>query len=142
MAGTPTDVYDIISDDEADEQHKKLFTKYEKLMRSADTSISMEELTHLLDDLDAFTKTHFVTEEKLFEAYAYPEAPAHIAEHRQFSHNLLGARLRLATGDAIDETLRRTSKSLVYWLVKHVSSTDVAAGEFIRDRQVEHVGRE
>ena len=141
MAGMEPDTYDILSDGEADEQHKKLFVTYEQLMLS-DKGLSREDLTRMLDDLDAFTKTHFVTEEQLFEAYSYPEAPAHIAEHRQFSHNLLGLRLRLTTEAALDEALRRTSTSIFHWLVKHVGSTDVAAGDFIRSRRAELAGHE
>lgn len=142
MAGDILNNQDIYGDEEADRQHRELFEKVDEFMRIIDGDVCKKDLLDMFKYLDSYAKTHFSTEEKLFEHYAYPGTREHMEEHRLFVLNIWTLKSKLASGGSLDEALRATSKELVNWLIHHVGASDVAAGEYIRKVREEGRGGE
>ena len=132
MDRIPAEFYNLYGDEEADRQHRELFKKYEEFMTAINGNITREELLKLLEQMRRYSMTHFATEEKLFDAYGYPDAGSHAEEHREFVIELWTLKAKIEDEATLSDTLRLAVKSLVHWLSHHVSKTDVAAGEFIR----------
>jgi hemerythrin len=128
-------LYDIFGDDTVDQQHRQLFAKYGAIMQASDAEITRDELLEMLNDIDSFARTHFATEEKILEDYSYPDLATHIDEHRQFSNTLTETRGKLAGEGTMSTILTATTRNLIRWLSKHVATTDVAAGDFIRQKR-------
>ena len=135
MDRNATEIYDLIGDEEADRQHREIFEKYDEIMDAVRAQRGRGHLLRLLEQLEQCARTHFATEKQLFDAYGYPDAAAHLEEHRHFTIELWTLKSTVRDEDVLEETVRQTVKSLVSWLSHHVSKTDVAAGEFIRQRK-------
>jgi hemerythrin len=64
-----------------DEQHQKLIELINTLHDQMKKGITDDILKEILNGLVSYTKTHFATEEVLFDKYNYPDAKAHKEEH-------------------------------------------------------------
>ncbi len=132
MDRIPAEFHHIFGDEEVDRQHKELFKKYDEFMTAIDGDISREEMLRWLEEMSRSSKTHFATEERLFDVYAYPDAGSHAEEHRKFVIELWALKTKIEDEASLKGSLRLAVKSLVHWLSHHVSETDMAAGEFIQ----------
>ncbi len=68
---------------EIDQQHKKLVGMLNELNEAVKNRQSREDIYRIIDDVIAFTGTHFETEEQLMAETGYPEIEAHKDKHRQ-----------------------------------------------------------
>jgi hemerythrin-like metal-binding protein len=66
---------------EIDDQHKKLIEQINILHSAMREGKAKEVLGKILEELKAYTKYHFSTEEKAFERYNYSEKAAHTQKH-------------------------------------------------------------
>ena len=70
-----------VGDAEIDRQHRKLVAMLNDLHDSMMRGDGNRVMGSLLENLVRYTKTHFVTEEKLMTQSGYPGLRAHKAEH-------------------------------------------------------------
>lgn len=75
-----SDTYNV-GDAEIDRQHRKLVAMLNELHDSMMRGDGNRIMGTLLENLVRYTKTHFVTEEKLMAQSGYPALRAHKAEH-------------------------------------------------------------
>ena len=112
-----------------DAQHKNLIALINKLnetMRQGKGSLIIGEV---IDELVAYTQTHFRTEEELFALHSYPKAGAHEAEHRDFVAKVGEFRTRFVAkriGVSVD-----VLDFLVDWLKGHIMKSDKEYSPFL-----------
>lgn len=94
-------------------------------------------MSRIVKELLGYAIMHFETEEALMQRYDYEtdhpeEAQAHIAQHRDFSRQVVAVRDQLREGQTVSriEILR----FLNHWLRDHVLGVDQALGKFLRER--------
>ena len=107
-----------------DRQHARMALLLNRVADAVKSGQERTRVTALVDDLVAFTRHHFETEQRLMERSAYPEALAHGQEHRRLLADLLSIRT-----NASDASLMLTLQSLREWLTSHISHGDRELGE-------------
>jgi hemerythrin-like metal-binding protein len=123
---------------EIDSQHRFLVDT----LRQANSRLLNDHEGALLGDIarDLLTYAimHFETEETLMKRYGYAEAfpdlaRVHIAQHRNFSHQVVAVCDNLREGRQVSRT--EVLKFLNEWLRHHVLGIDQKLAAFLREAQ-------
>lgn len=123
---------------EVDSQHRFLVDT----LRQANSRLINDHEGALLGDIarDLLTYAimHFETEEALMKRYGYAEAfpdlaRIHVAQHRDFSHQVVAVCDNLREGRQVSRT--EVLKFLNEWLRHHVLGIDQKLGAFLRAAQ-------
>ncbi|WP_291326957.1 bacteriohemerythrin [Desulfovibrio sp. UCD-KL4C] len=118
---------------EIDEQHKNLITMINNLYDIMTLNNDSNQSVHdIISDLHNYTIEHFGTEEKFMEKYNFPEAPAHISEHKEFISKI--SEVENLCSDASDNISMDILNYLSTWIVQHINDTDKKMGEFINNQ--------
>lgn len=117
-----------------DEQHKKLIAMINQLHESMSQGQGKVVLGDLLNDLIAYTASHFAAEERLMQEHDYPEYIAHKEKHEKMKAKVLALQSDYKQGK-IALTLD-VSKFLQDWLDKHILGTDKKYAPFLKERGV------
>jgi hemerythrin len=116
---------------EIDQQHQKLvgmLNEFEERLRQN----PQQAFQALLDSLVEYTQYHFATEEKYFKKFSYPDARAHIEEHRKFVEKVLGVRSNfIKRGELI--LFFEITNFLKDWLTTHIKGSDKAYAKCFND---------
>jgi len=67
-----------------DDQHKQLLKVINKLYTAFSLKKNNENLELFLNELSEYAKTHFKTEEQLFDLYNYKDKVNHVTKHKEF----------------------------------------------------------
>lgn len=117
-----------------DGQHKILVDLINTLFDAMKEQKGNEIIRDILKKLVAYTQTHFANEEKYFEEFSYPDAAAHIEEHKkfiseikQFITDFKSGKISLST-----DVMQFLSK----WLQDHIKKTDHKYAEFLKSKGV------
>ena len=110
-----------------DQDHKHLIALVNKLNDAMAGGKGNAVLGQVLDELIAYTVSHFAREERLMQQIAYPDYAAHKAEHQKLIGEVQELRGKFAPGAV-------TLSSKVYlflcdWLNTHIKSADVRLGK-------------
>lgn len=73
----------MIDAPEIEQQHQQLVSMFERLNDAVRKRESREEIYELIDEVIAYTRLHFATEERIMAQSGYPEIAAHKDKHRQ-----------------------------------------------------------
>ena len=115
---------------EIDLQHQKLMGMinefYDHLRGNA-----KQALNDLLASMVDYTKYHFSTEEKYFDAFAYPKGAHHKNIHEQFKAKVMDVRNRLAKGELVISM--EVTNFLKDWLVEHIKGSDKKYSRWFND---------
>ena len=71
-----------------DNQHKQMFDTINELIDLLYSVPTADQVSKIINDLVAYKKHHFKTEEDLFDKYHYEFKEEHIAKHREFTQKL------------------------------------------------------
>ncbi|TGK85872.1 hemerythrin [Leptospira bourretii] len=128
---------------EIDSQHKKLF----RLINNIET-VYDENKEHLsgkskilvdaVSELEDYTLSHFLIEERVMELNQYPELEAHKKQHDRFTDKILELKNRLSSGNLLsnDEELNQffgdLLKFLRAWLTNHILQEDMDYKPYIK----------
>ncbi|PKA12914.1 hemerythrin [Leptospira meyeri] len=128
---------------EIDSQHKKLF----RLINNIET-VYDENKEHLsgkskilvdaVSELEDYTLSHFLIEERVMELNQYPELEAHKKQHDRFTDKILELKNRLTTGnllsndEELDQFFGDLLKFLRAWLTNHILQEDMDYKPYIR----------
>ncbi len=107
---------------EIDDQHKDLFSLFNKLQDSMMMGKSKEELEQILSDLIDSTIIHFNTEEKLMHQFSY----IGYVEHKRTHDNLISEAKELQDKFSRDKIVlsEEVSVFLTDWLTDHILDID------------------
>ncbi|MFW5443616.1 MAG: bacteriohemerythrin [Methylococcaceae bacterium] len=123
---------------EIDDQHRILVSTLNEASVKQVSVNSQLRMLIITQDLLAYALYHFETEESLMQQYDYQQADQismqqHLAEHRDFSQQIVAVREQLQTGKNIN--ISELLKFLNHWLGKHVRETDKALARHILARR-------
>ena len=108
--------------DSIDEQHKKLLGLINQLQTAVDFSTGEKFEQEALDQLVAYTKTHFSYEEGLMEENQYPDFEPHKAQHQKMIARVDEVLAEYALDQ--DTAMSNASNFLKDWLINHINGTD------------------
>jgi len=86
----------------------------------------------LIRDLQDVTEAHFVAEQLLMRLHAYPGFQAHRIEHESLIKDLHTLEEAMVPGGDAAESIR----SLEFWLLHHIHTSDKAFGAFMLERHL------
>ena len=99
-----------------DRQHARMADLLNRIADAVKSGQERDHVTMLMDELVAFTRHHFETEQRLMDEHAYPEALAHAQEHGRLLADLISIRAH-----ADDASVMLTLQALKEWLVSHIA---------------------
>jgi hemerythrin len=106
-----------------DDEHKTLVALVNELFDAIQAGTADDELAHVLDELVAYTASHFRHEEELFERMAYPGGAEHKREHDDLTRQVLEIQAKVKAG--VRGTLSlEVMNFLKNWLLNHMQSSD------------------
>ncbi len=111
-------------DAKVDEQHRELIRQIGVLMERMTMGKGREHLGALMDDLEAYTRSHFGWEEECMAKHRCPVAGKNKAAHAKFVQNVGEMRRRLDREGPSAELVLMMQKSLGEWLVNHIRKVD------------------
>lgn len=128
---------------EIDSQHKKLFRLINNIEVVYDEnkhhlSGKSKILLEAVSELEDYTLSHFLIEERVMELNQYPGLDAHILQHNKFTDKILELKNRLNQGDLLsnDDLLDVFFKDLIdllrAWLTNHILKEDLDYKPFIK----------
>ena len=117
---------------EIDNQHKELFRRFGNLLDACDQGKAKEEVCNLLLFLGVYVMTHFATEEEVMLRHNYPHYQSHKEEHDNFTRDLHSLEEQLRQEGATIQLVIQTNKTMISWLVNHISVSDKEMATFLR----------
>jgi hemerythrin len=119
---------------EIDRQHQKLVGMINDLHEAMREGKGKEILGPLIEGLVTYAATHFRTEERLFDRYAYPETDEHKNIHAAFAAKAVEFKSRFdrsPTGLSVE-----IMHFLSDWLQKHIKGADKKYGPYLNAQGV------
>ncbi len=111
-----------------DAQHKKLFALAQTLQDAMRAGKGRDVLARCLNDLVAYTKTHFAEEESLLDRHNYPELSHHQLQHIQLIKKISEFQNQFNSGNALITI--ELMDFIQDWITKHILQTDNNYGAF------------
>lgn len=123
--------------DAIDKQHQYLVETLQQMNEKLLDDDSDLLLNRVVRDLLGYALMHFEAEEALMLRYDYPtaypeEAKAHIAQHREFSRQVVSVRDKLREGEKVSRI--EIQGFLNHWLREHVLGIDQSLGKFLSQK--------
>lgn len=114
----------ILGHDKIDRDHRKLVALVNQLSEAMLKREGKEICGKVIEDLAAYAKTHFSTEEQLMALHHYANTAEHKAEHANFVDQVAELKSRFDAGSiTLSISLLGFLKE---WLTKHILITDKA----------------
>jgi len=117
---------------EIDSQHQRLFRIAGEMHAAMLAGKGRAIMEKILENLVAYTKLHFASEEGLMQKHRYPEYPKHKAEHDKLTAQVVAFQKEFQIGHksiSID-----LMKFLSDWLNHHIGETDRKIAAFLREK--------
>lgn len=115
-----------------DEQHKKLLYMINDLDQIIAAGRSGNMVLDIVNRMRDYAAEHFSYEEEYFERFGFPEAEAHVGEHREFEAKV-AEYIRRPITDADHKTPRQMYLFLRDWLLHHIQHVDKRYGPFFNE---------
>lgn len=87
------------------------------------------ETARILEQVDEFTRAHFMSEQLLMRLYDYPQYQRHVAEHDRMVEDLEELGVQFRSGD--HKLAAATAEALVAWLVGHIQRSDRDVAQYL-----------
>lgn len=107
----------------ADDEHKILFDKLNKVYDSAISGADRADVGSQLDDLVAYVVDHFAHEEKEMQAKGYEAFEAHKAQHDALVGICASLQAKFHAGEA--EVTEEVGQMVKGWLDSHIPAFDM-----------------
>jgi len=122
----------LIGVPQIDAQHRQLFKAMDNLMEACMQGKGRTEIEKTLDFALKYTVEHFRDEEKIQAAHAYPGLNAHKKLHADFTVTVTDLAKEFNKSGPSVALTGKLNKSLVDWVITHVSTEDKKVGEHIK----------
>lgn len=118
---------------EVDEQHQELVNKLNDFMEACNNRQGKDKIEETLLFLKDYTVIHFRDEEELMIRTKFPDFEEHKKDHVDFidTVNALINEVH-EKGTSVLSTIK-LNRTLVDWLLTHISKNDIKIGEHIRN---------
>ena len=121
----------LIGVEDIDRQHKKLVEAIDDLSDACSKGQGRAIIEKTLMFVVNYTKQHFTDEEKIAAAYNYPLLSNHKRLHVEFVTTVLGLVVDFNKNGPNIALMSRINKTLVDWLINHITVEDKKIGDFI-----------
>lgn len=108
---------------EIDLQHRYFANLINRLAEELTEDIDTEYQNALIDELNAYARFHFISEENLMRKANYPDLELHRQHHQQLISNLANMELELDMNASSDNILGIID-FLVKWFLNHTTIED------------------
>lgn len=108
-----------------DEEHQRLIDIINSLYGAMREGRGKDSLSGILDELVAYTRTHFGHEERLMQQAGYPDYPDQKAAHETLVAKLMEIREKFVAGTALSQEVMTFLKG---WLIGHIQGMDKKYG--------------
>jgi hemerythrin-like metal-binding protein len=125
--------------EEIDEQHKELIKRINDLVDSVRQHVCKYKIGDVIKFLEEYIFVHFGEEEGLMKKYAYPDYPAHKAQHEYFIgefgdlkkelEKLEGGKKRGSYDLSVE-----TNRIVVDWIFDHIAKVDKRLGSYLKTK--------
>ena len=117
-----------------DNDHKKLIQLINDLETAVHYNAGDEFERQALEELIAYTQTHFTLEEELMKEHGYPDFEAHKGQHDQMISNVeVFLRDYEEKGHKV---LGDIAEHLKLWLIQHINGTDQKYAPYLHSKGV------
>lgn len=117
-----------------DNQHKQLISVINELHDAMKQGQSNQIISKVLFNLSVYTKTHFKSEEELFDKYNYPQKNSHKKEHDAFVEKVEKFLSEYKNGKS--NLSFEVMNFLTQWLINHIQKSDKAYSSFLNNNGV------
>jgi hemerythrin len=117
-----------------DTQHKKLVSMINEMYQAMSEGKGNDAVGKVVNDLIAYTRTHFAAEEKLMQSNGYPDYNAHKAVHDKMTQQVLQIQEDFTAGRVALST--KLATFLKDWLVKHIMGTDQKYAPYLHGKGI------
>lgn len=123
----------VLGFDEIDNQHKSIFEHFIRLSEAVQLGKSKEIIEELANFIVDYANTHFIAEEKLMLAHAYPKIEMHQNEHAEFSRDAKRFQARVEQEGATREAAIEMTGMLLRWIIRHIRQHDMEMAAFVKE---------
>lgn len=117
-----------------DEEHKELIRIFAELNEAILSGHSRSVITDVFQGLLNYTRTHFVTEEKLMLHYRYSDFSIHKEDHDRFVAEVMNHLKDYMENRVIPS--QKIFHFLAHWLIEHIMGHDKKLGKFLNEQGV------
>ncbi|MEW6516733.1 MAG: bacteriohemerythrin [candidate division FCPU426 bacterium] len=119
---------------EIDHQHQQLVGMINAMHQAMLQGTARETMGRTISELLSYASRHFASEERLFDRYGYPEAPAHKLEHEAFVAKVSEFK---STLESRQLSLSISVMQYLYgWVVNHIKGSDQKYAPFLTSKGV------
>lgn len=119
---------------EIDNQHREIFSCFEKLSMACQSGQGATVLDDVFSFLDDYSARHFSSEEALMQQHSYPGLAEQQEQHAHFRQEIEGLRNLPREAGNEHELALAIDRQLVRWLIRHIRNQDREMVEFISSR--------
>jgi hemerythrin len=119
---------------EIDAQHQRLVSMINTLHDAMKGGKGKDVVQPILNDLLAYTKTHFAHEEELFKQHGYPSRDGHEKIHKSLAQQVVDLRGKVDGGSKILAV--ELMDFMKTWLTSHIMSEDKKYAPFLNSKGV------
>lgn len=121
----------LVGVSQIDDQHRKLVVAIDRLMEACMQGKGRATIGETLLFVVSYTKDHFHDEEKLQAQYEYPGIAAHKMLHKKFVADISMILRDFEQNGPNVALTGKLNKTLVDWLINHISTEDKKLGAHI-----------
>ena len=118
-----------------DRQHMQLVEMVNRLYEAMHGGEGRHILKTTLDELLAYTKSHFADEERVMIMHQYPDLMIHRQKHRKMTDKVLELAGQMEQGEISSPV--QIANFLKAWLEKHIMGTDKLLADFLKEKGVD-----
>jgi hemerythrin len=115
-----------------DVEHQQLVALINQLHEAMSKGKGREAIGRVLSGLLEYTRTHFVAEEHIMVANAYPGYRQQKAAHDEFVQKVVDLRTRLLGGESV--VTIEVMKFIKEWLTDHIQGMDRELGAYLNGK--------
>jgi hemerythrin len=113
-----------------DAEHRRLVGMVNDLFDAVQAGKGKEALGGILEELIAYTETHFANEEEIMREHGYDEVDGHKSEHELLTRQVHEIRRKYMAGASATLSME-VMNFLKNWLIKHIQGTDRKYSRFM-----------
>ena len=118
--------------EEIDNQHKELFNRVNRLVKSVNMGDRHSEISETIDYLIQYVKEHFESEEKIQEYNNYPHYLFHKSLHTEFVNSIYEMKESLEENGVSPELSLELCQTVNSWLIEHIGIADKVFADYIK----------
>ena len=115
-----------------DSQHMRLVSMVNKLIEASSSGKDAAVVREALDFLARYAINHFADEERLQQAYGYPDYADHKRKHDDFKAVVGELIQRVQNEGPTEELIESVCNTIGSWLLEHIMGDDFRMAKFVK----------